>query len=199
MAVDPRAAQAGNRGGGKGIPVGAKVKGGLSVVGDIISAFTTVNRFRLAAMLVWFIGVYTTSIVIQSGIGPLPVTDVSSLIGQFYGDAFIGAILVEFIFTTATAPLVTGKSRHPLSIFVLFINMGINSIVTLPLARGFIGSGAWSNINTAIGVFSQTITGARIDIGSGDVVVYTLMLIMAFALAIGFEIFWHMGAKSPQG
>lgn len=198
MAVDPRVAQAGNRGGSKGAPIGAKVKGGLSVVGDIITAFTTVNRFRLAAMLVWFIGVYTTSIVIQSGIGPLPVTDVSSLIGQFYGDAFIGAILVEFIFTTATSPLVTGKSRHPLSIFVLFINMGINSIVTLPLARGFIGSGAWSNINTAIGLFSQTITGARIDIGSGDVVIYTLMLIMAFALAIGAEILWHMGAKGSQ-
>lgn len=195
MAVDPKVAQAGNKGGNRGgMPVGAKVKSGLSFAGDIITAFTTINRFRLASILVFFIGVYTTSIVIQMG-HELPSTEVGSMLGQFYGNAFIGAILAEFLFTTLTSPLVTGKTKHPISILFLFINMGINSIVTLPLARGFVNSGAWSNINGFIGILSFTITGNRIDMGSGDVIVYTLGLILAFALCIGSEVLWHMGAR----
>lgn len=195
MSVDPRVVQQGNRGGNRGgMPVGAKVRNGLSFVGDVLNAFTTINRFRLASILVFFIGVYTTSIVIQMG-HSLPTTEVGSMLGQFYGNAFIGAILVEFLFTTLTSPLVTGKTKHPISILFLFINMGINSIVTLPLARGFVNSGAWSTFNTFIGIISSTLTGNRIDIGSGDVVVYTLGLILAFALCIGSEVLWHMGAR----
>lgn len=195
MAVDPRVMDARGGGGkGKSISPGARVRNVFGTVGEVISAFTTVNRFRLSAILVWFIGVYTTSIVIQQGWTRLPATDVGNLLGQFYGNAFIGAILLEFIFTTFTSPIVTKKSLHPLSIFVLFVNMGINSIVTLPISRGLVDSGAWANMIGALNTFSTVAIKVSIDNINRDVVVYTLMLIMAFALAIGSEVLWHMGA-----
>ncbi len=199
MSVDPKMMRGGGTG-GKGMSIGSRMRGGMSTAGEVINAFTTVNRFRLASILVWFIGVYTTSIVITQGMGRLPTTDVGTMLGQFYGHNILGAVLVEFIFTTATSPIVTGKGKHPLSIIALFINMGINSIVTLPIAKGLVNSGAWTNINDLLGVFSGTISqgNIRIDMGSGDVIVYTLMIVMAFALAIGAEVLWHMGGRKAE-
>lgn len=187
-----------NRGDMKATP-GVALRRTFHTLGEILSAFTTLNRFRIASVLVWFVGAYTTSIVIERASLSFPQTSLSNTLSMlFYANVFVVAVLTEFFLTTVTAPIVAGGKPHPVSVFFLLVNIGINSIVTYPIAEGLVSSGAWINMENAVGVYSYTLASLfgftwSLSLGSGDVVVYTLMLILAFALAVGSEILWKLG------
>jgi hypothetical protein len=185
-----------------GQKAGDGIRTGLGFIGEVFSAFTTINRYRIAAVLIWFIGVFTTSVVInaafnqQYGVN----SQLESITIGIYTSPLIGAFVVQFIFTTIESPIFRGKGGGSIySLIVLVIDAAINSVLVRPLVEGFVISGAWGFLRDLVREFSRVIfnsTGnisAGIDIGSGTLVVLILTLIGSVGIAGAPEWLWHIG------
>lgn len=201
MSVNPQAVQ--NRGVGNiGDKVAKSIRSTIGVIGGVVEAFTTINRPRIAAVLIWLLGVYSTSVVMNAGANVVNATgfDPNSLLDNvtigWYFNHLIGAILLQWLFTTIEAPIFNRQGGDIISIVIVVVDTLINSVLVWPIMQGFVNSAAWDFlvffVYTVTGVFNS---GVGVTIGNGDLTIALGTLFGGVAIAAAPEMLWARGRK----
>lgn len=200
MSVDQRAMHPQQARGGVGAKLNRGITSTLGVVGGVVNAFTTVNRPRIAAVLIWLMGVYSTSVVMHAGSSVAVSTgfDPNSFLDKvtigWYLNHMIGALVLQWIFTTIEAPIFNRQGGDILSIVIVVVDTIINSILVWPIVQGFVNSEAWAFFT----FFVYTITGAfnngvGVSIDNGNLVIALGTLFGGIAIAAAPEMLWARG------
>lgn len=203
MSVNPQIAAQGNRNGGSvGDKVGKGVRSTIGVIGGVVEAFTTINRPRIAAVLIWLLGVYSTSVVMNAGTSVVSTTgfDPNSLLDNitigWYFNHLLGALLLQWLFTTIEAPIFNRQGGDILSIVIVIVDTLINSILVWPIVQGFVNSAAWEFlvffVFTVTGVFNN---GSGITVGNGNLTIALGTLFGGVAIAAAPEMLWARGRR----
>lgn len=202
MSVNPQVAAAGGRGGNPAAKIQGAISATFGVVGGVVGAFATMNRPRIAAVLIWLMGVYSISVVMNAGASVISATGFSpnSLLDNvtigWYFNHLLGAILLQWIFTTIEAPIFNRQGGDILSIVIVIVDTLINSILVWPIAQGFVNSPAWGFfvflVYTLTGAFNN---GAGVTINNGDLTIALMTLFGSVAIAAAPEMLWARGRR----
>ena len=184
------------KGGGTSVRTGSNLEGQTrNVVGMVIGpiagffgGLASINRFKLTAIFIWFIGVYATSLVVESATANGVSSAVSGLTVGWYANSFIGAFLAQYIFTTIEAPIFSGKKEaNWLNVFILIIDVLINCVVVYPIANGIVYGPVWSFLEDA----TFKLTGN--NLGNQDAISILLTILGGLVIAAGPEMLWKWG------
>jgi hypothetical protein len=202
MSVNPQIAAQGNRGGNPAAKIQGAISSTFGVIGGVVGAFATMNRPRIAAVLIWLMGVYSTSVVMNAGTSVISTTgfDPGALLDNvtigWYFNHLLGAILLQWIFTTIEAPIFNRQGGDILSIVIVLVDTLINSILVWPIAQSFVSSPAWDFfvffVYTMTGVFNN---GAGVTIANGDLTIALMTLFGSVAIAAAPEMLWARGRR----
>lgn len=199
MSVDPRA-MAGKGGGGN---IGGKIKStmdtSIGAIGGFFNGLSSINRYKVASIMVWFVGVYATSLVMNSvgGGNFRPQSLLDNVTIGWYTNQLIGAFVVQALFTIIEAPIFQRKGVNALSLFVVVLDTLVNAVVVGPFADGFVTSDAWKYFVLTVNVISFHM----VDVNSinPEVFVVLLTLFGGVSIAAAPEMLWSWGSKNNRG
>lgn len=182
--------------------VGGKITGvvrtSLGAIGGFVNGLIAINRYKLASIMVWFVGVYATSLV-MNGMGNgnfRPDTLVDSITIGWYTNQLIGAFVVQALFTVIEAPIFQRRGVNALSLFVVVLDTLVNAVVVGPFAEGFVSSDAWRYFELIVNVLSFR----AIDVSSVNTEVFIVLLTIfgGVGIAAAPEMLWNWGSRGNR-